>query len=127
MTTVTMDRWDTAVNRCIAGLKGWCAANSYGGTIPDYMLPHVAAYLMFGEPPEPGDFLEAIIMDRAFSEVVPLADDQNQQAFMTWHRLLHNVFPWQAWRGIGNMETWVNQGGTKGEPLPYLKRYVDGT
>jgi len=115
----------TTYQRMMLCLHGWVLCNTGGGAIPAYMHDHIMSYLLNGLRPDPGDFLEAVICDLPFSQVVPLADDQNREALLTWHRLLYNVFPSEAWRSRENMDLWIERGGTKGEPLPYLERYVD--
>jgi len=121
------DKHRDNIHRTTLGLRGWMSDNSLscGGIIPEYMLGPIAGYLLFGEPSESRDFLEAIICDRAFSETVPLADDRNQGALLMWHRLLFNVFPRLSWGSEGKMLNWIKVGGTGGELIPYLERYVN--
>lgn len=115
---------DMQIDRTVLAMGNWVLDNSDGGIIEQHMLYPVARYLLFGEPVEHGDFLEAVILDKPFSVVVPLADDQNRRAFMTWHKLLHNIFPSSAWRSVENVRGWIEMGGTDGHLTPYMEKYL---
>ena len=118
---------DVPTQRCLSALTQWTLDNTDGGIIPDYMLHSVARYLLFGERPDADDFLEAIICDRSFSEVLPRADDSNRQCLMTWHRLLYNCFPRTAHGSKEAMDAWCRQGGTSGILPHYLAGFVQGS
>lgn len=122
ITVVERDR--VVFEQAVIALKYWCDENSYFGRIPDYMLSQAMEYILYGEPPEKGDFLEALIEDRAFSEVVPLADDNNMRALKTWHILLYNIFPSQSWRSPERMSSWIGHEGTRGVIPEYLSIYA---
>lgn len=109
----------------VNALRAWCSANTDGGIIPDHMLYHVADYLLFGHLIDPDDdLLGLLIQDAPFSAVAPIADDQNRRALLTWHRLLFNLFPSEAWRSRGAMLDWMAKGGTGGVVPPTLSQYV---
>lgn len=114
------------VEDTIKCLHNWCFDQKHViGVIPRHMLEATAKYILYGYPPERGDFLEAIIDDRPWSDICAVADEWNMRALKLWHLLLVNVFPSEAWRSAENRAAWCGAGGTGGVVPPYLASYRD--
>lgn len=116
---------DEILRKTVASLSVWIVNNYDGGIIQPYMVDPVSYYLLYGRLPEPEGFLEAVICNKPFHTVVPLADDNNVKALMTWHRLIYNIFPIGSHGNYENMLAWHKAGGTGGRAIPYLKTYRD--
>jgi hypothetical protein len=87
----------------------WAA--SAARKVPDYMLPGLARWIMWGI--YPGDFLTAVIHD-SLKEAAMRADVNNQRLLWQWADVMYNCVPNEAQGSIQLAKDWNKRGGVCG-------------
>jgi len=80
-------------------------------SLPSYMYPGVAGYVMCGN--RPGDFMIGVLSNDPFADVVCRADATNYRLLREWAYLTY-ALPMLATGSKENVEHWIDAGGYLG-------------
>ena len=78
--------------------------------LPAYMAPSLMAYVLRGVPPDPEDFLFALLSND-FMLILRRADDNNRARLLEWGSLIHNDLPGGCHGSAQDVSNWVDLGG----------------